>query len=214
MLHMKSWKNVTFAWWLAPAVLSIPLPCLHLRWPRYGSTNVWRGHSILFSPQVAARGVPVAEFNMETTPATQRLGGHGFFFQVQLIVLIFLTTFSDNVSVHLSGTLWNNPTPSTCPMNLSSKLNHHDCDMCSSFLITCYEIHMNWIENKFQTSRCLCYQAVGLVEEVVNSRTLSLSHRLSTQWNRWYYCCWQFEADVNLKLSAQYCNEYMSGAIA
>merc|ERR1712032_1165384 len=35
----------------------------------------------MFAPQVAARGVPVAEFNMETTPATQRLGGHGFFFQ-------------------------------------------------------------------------------------------------------------------------------------
>ena len=59
---------------------------------------------------------------------------------------------------------------------------------------------MNWIENKFQTSGCLCYQAVGLVEEVVNSRTLSLSHRLSTQWNRWYCCCQQLEAGVNLQL--------------
>lgn len=35
----------------------------------------------MFAPQVARRGVPVAEFNMETTPATQRLGGQGFFFQ-------------------------------------------------------------------------------------------------------------------------------------
>jgi len=35
----------------------------------------------MFAPQVAARGVPVAEFNMETTPATSRLGGKGFFFQ-------------------------------------------------------------------------------------------------------------------------------------
>jgi len=35
----------------------------------------------MFAPEVAARGVPVAEFNMETTPATRRLGGHGFFFQ-------------------------------------------------------------------------------------------------------------------------------------
>lgn len=26
----------------------------------------------MFAPQVAARGVPVAEFNMETTPATNR----------------------------------------------------------------------------------------------------------------------------------------------
>lgn len=26
----------------------------------------------MFAPQVAARGVPVAEFNMENTPATQR----------------------------------------------------------------------------------------------------------------------------------------------
>eukprot|EP00088_Acartia_fossae_P014503 TRINITY_DN17778_c0_g1_i13.p1 TRINITY_DN17778_c0_g1~~TRINITY_DN17778_c0_g1_i13.p1 ORF type:complete len:306 (-),score=45.14 TRINITY_DN17778_c0_g1_i13:85-1002(-) len=34
----------------------------------------------MFAPQVAARGVPVAEFNLETTPATQQLGGHGFFF--------------------------------------------------------------------------------------------------------------------------------------
>lgn len=35
----------------------------------------------MFAPSVAARGVPVAEFNMETTPATRRLGGHGFFFE-------------------------------------------------------------------------------------------------------------------------------------
>jgi NAD-dependent deacetylase sirtuin 5 len=35
----------------------------------------------MFAPQVAARGVPVAEFNMESTPATSRLGGRGFFFQ-------------------------------------------------------------------------------------------------------------------------------------
>jgi len=35
----------------------------------------------MFAPEVAARGVPVAEFNMETTPATSRLGGKGFFFQ-------------------------------------------------------------------------------------------------------------------------------------
>jgi len=34
----------------------------------------------MFAPQVAARGVPVAEFNMEKTPATRKLGGHGFFF--------------------------------------------------------------------------------------------------------------------------------------
>ena len=26
----------------------------------------------MFAPQVSARGVPVAEFNMETTPATER----------------------------------------------------------------------------------------------------------------------------------------------
>eukprot|EP00090_Calanus_glacialis_P004404 TRINITY_DN13277_c0_g1_i6.p1 TRINITY_DN13277_c0_g1~~TRINITY_DN13277_c0_g1_i6.p1 ORF type:complete len:299 (+),score=99.91 TRINITY_DN13277_c0_g1_i6:28-924(+) len=35
----------------------------------------------MFAPQVAMRGVPVAEFNMETTPATNRLGGKGFFFE-------------------------------------------------------------------------------------------------------------------------------------
>jgi len=35
----------------------------------------------MFAPQVARRGVPVAEFNMENTPATRRLGGHGFFFE-------------------------------------------------------------------------------------------------------------------------------------
>lgn len=35
----------------------------------------------MFAPQVAMRGVPVAEFNMETTPATHRLGGKGFFFE-------------------------------------------------------------------------------------------------------------------------------------
>jgi len=35
----------------------------------------------MFAPQVARRGVPVAEFNMETTPATNKLGGKGFFFE-------------------------------------------------------------------------------------------------------------------------------------
>jgi len=35
----------------------------------------------MFAPQVARRGVPVAEFNMESTPATSRLGGQGFFFE-------------------------------------------------------------------------------------------------------------------------------------
>lgn len=30
----------------------------------------------MFAPQVAARGVPVAEFNMEKTPATQSFGFH------------------------------------------------------------------------------------------------------------------------------------------
>ena len=36
----------------------------------------------MFAPQVSSRGVPVAEFNMETTPATYRLkGGKGFFFE-------------------------------------------------------------------------------------------------------------------------------------
>jgi len=34
----------------------------------------------MFAPQVASRGVPVAEFNLESTPATNQLGGHGFFF--------------------------------------------------------------------------------------------------------------------------------------
>ncbi|XP_023340213.1 NAD-dependent protein deacylase [Eurytemora carolleeae] len=34
----------------------------------------------MFAPQVARRGVPVAEFNLETTPATQQIGQHGFFF--------------------------------------------------------------------------------------------------------------------------------------
>jgi len=34
----------------------------------------------MFAPQVAMRGVPVAEFNLENTPATNQLGGHGFFF--------------------------------------------------------------------------------------------------------------------------------------
>ena len=29
-----------------------------------------------FAPQVAARGVPVAEFNMEHTPATEEFGFH------------------------------------------------------------------------------------------------------------------------------------------
>ncbi len=31
----------------------------------------------MFAPQVAARGVPVAEFNMESTPATHHFG-YGF----------------------------------------------------------------------------------------------------------------------------------------
>jgi len=35
----------------------------------------------MFAPQVASRGIPVAEFNMETTPATRRLGKHGFYFE-------------------------------------------------------------------------------------------------------------------------------------
>lgn len=35
----------------------------------------------MFAPEVARRGVPVAEFNLENTPATSRLGGHGFFFE-------------------------------------------------------------------------------------------------------------------------------------
>ena len=30
----------------------------------------------MFAPQVAARGVPVAEFNMEHTPATDNFGFH------------------------------------------------------------------------------------------------------------------------------------------
>lgn len=30
----------------------------------------------MFAPQVASRGVPVAEFNMETTPATNRFRFH------------------------------------------------------------------------------------------------------------------------------------------
>lgn len=34
----------------------------------------------MFAPQVAYRGVPVAEFNLESTPATAQLGQHGFFF--------------------------------------------------------------------------------------------------------------------------------------
>jgi len=34
----------------------------------------------MFAPQVAARGVPVAEFNLESTPATSQLGTKGFFF--------------------------------------------------------------------------------------------------------------------------------------
>jgi len=35
----------------------------------------------MFAPQVASRGIPVAEFNMETTPATRRLGKHGLYFE-------------------------------------------------------------------------------------------------------------------------------------
>lgn len=35
----------------------------------------------MFAPQVASRGVPVAEFNMESTPATSRLGHQGYFFE-------------------------------------------------------------------------------------------------------------------------------------
>jgi len=35
----------------------------------------------MFAPQVASRGVPVAEFNMEATPATYRMGGKSFFFE-------------------------------------------------------------------------------------------------------------------------------------
>ena len=38
----------------------------------------------ILCPQVASRGIPVAEFNMETTPATRRLGKHGFYFEVRL----------------------------------------------------------------------------------------------------------------------------------
>ena len=30
----------------------------------------------MFAPQVAARGVPVAEFNLEATPETQNFGFH------------------------------------------------------------------------------------------------------------------------------------------
>jgi len=35
----------------------------------------------MFAPQVARRGVPVAEFNMESTPATFQLGREGYFFE-------------------------------------------------------------------------------------------------------------------------------------
>jgi len=37
----------------------------------------------MFAPEVAARGVPVAEFNLECTPATDRISskGKGFFFE-------------------------------------------------------------------------------------------------------------------------------------
>jgi len=34
-----------------------------------------------FAPEVARRGIPVAEFNMETTPATNNLGPKGFYFE-------------------------------------------------------------------------------------------------------------------------------------
>jgi NAD-dependent deacetylase sirtuin 5 len=30
----------------------------------------------MFAPQVAARGIPVAEFNMEKTPTTEKFGYH------------------------------------------------------------------------------------------------------------------------------------------
>merc|ERR1712013_534480 len=39
------------------------------------------GRRLRVITQVASRGIPVAEFNMETTPATQRLGKHGFYFE-------------------------------------------------------------------------------------------------------------------------------------
>ena len=69
----------------------------------------------MFAPSVAARGVPVAEFNMETTPATQRLGGHGFFFEAS----------SHKICLNLSngfvypGPLWNDSTFCPLPMKLT-----------------------------------------------------------------------------------------------
>ena len=68
----------------------------------------------MFAPSVAARGVPVAEFNMETTPATRRLGGHGFFFEVRSLTISF-NLFYGFVS---PGPLWNNNTFRPLPMKL------------------------------------------------------------------------------------------------
>jgi len=45
MLPKMSWKNVTSAWWLAPVVLSILLPCLHHRLRQGGfllQNSTWR----------------------------------------------------------------------------------------------------------------------------------------------------------------------------
>lgn len=44
---------------------------LRLFAPQVGTSSVVYP-AAMFAPQVSARGVPVAEFNMETTPATNR----------------------------------------------------------------------------------------------------------------------------------------------
>ena len=35
----------------------------------------------MFAPQVARRGVPVAEFNLECTPNTEKFAKNGFYFE-------------------------------------------------------------------------------------------------------------------------------------
>ena len=100
-LPRRSWASVTCAWWSALAVSCTQRPCSHQRYTTHYTLHtahytLHTTHYILHNAQstlrihnartphiqVARRGVPVAEFNMETTPATRRLGGRGFFFQV------------------------------------------------------------------------------------------------------------------------------------
>ena len=79
-----TWTAATSAWWWAPAAWSTLQQCLHQRSPPGIRKNIIVGSYFWYNCLYGyRRGVPVAEFNLECTPATDRISskGKGFFFE-------------------------------------------------------------------------------------------------------------------------------------